>query len=222
MNGTTVTVTPVNSQGQGFDAQTYNFAPDSVPPSAPGNLTLSQPSSSQNKLSWTAATDNIGVSAYDIYRNGTYLATVGPAVTSYTDSNVTAGASYTYLVAARDLAGNTTSTSVSTSGTSDTTPPTAPSDLTATATGYTTASLSWGASTDNVGVTGYTILRNGTAVATVAGHHDLVRGHRAHPGDHLHLSGHRIGCGGQRVAAQQHGLGHHRRRIPRRPHLPAT
>jgi chitodextrinase len=169
VNGTTVTVNPINSQGQGFDTQTYNFAPDSTPPSAPGNLTLSQPSSSQNKLSWTAATDNVGVSAYDIYRNGTYLATVAPGVTSYTDSNVTTGASYTYLVASRDLAGNTTSTSVSTSGTTDTTPPTAPSGLTATATGYTTASLSWGASTDNVGVTGYTILRNGTAVATVPG-----------------------------------------------------
>jgi chitodextrinase len=169
VTGTTVTVSPINSQGQSFDTQTYNFAPDSAPPSAPGNLTLSQPSSTQNRLSWTAATDNIGVSAYDIYRNGTYLATVAPGVTSYTDSTVTGGASYTYRVAARDLAGNTTSASVSTSGTTDTTPPTAPPGLTATATGYTTASLSWGASTDNVGVTSYTIRRNGTAVATVPG-----------------------------------------------------
>ena len=169
VNGTSVTVTPVNSQGQSFDTDTYNFTPDSVPPSAPGSLTLTKTSSTKNKLSWTAATDNIGVSAYDIYRNGTYLATVGPGVTSYTDATATAGASYTYLVAARDLAGNTASTSVTTGGASDTTPPTAPPSLTATGTDFTSVSLSWGASADNVGVTGYTVLRNGTAVATLSG-----------------------------------------------------
>ena len=169
VDGTTVTVTPVNSLGQSFDTDTYNFTPDSVPPSAPGSLTLTKTSSTKNKLSWTAATDNIGVSAYDIYRNGTYLATTGPGVTSYTDSTATAGASYTYLVAARDLAGNTASTSVTTGGTSDTTPPTAPTNLKATGTGYTSVSLSWGASTDNVGVTGYTVLRNGKAIATLSG-----------------------------------------------------
>jgi chitodextrinase len=169
VNGTTVTVTPVNSLGQSFDTDTYNFAPDSIAPSAPGNLSLTKTSSTKNTLSWTAATDNIGVSAYDIYRNGTYLATVGPGVTSYTDSTVSAGASYTYQLAARDLAGNTASASVSTGGTVDTTTPGAPSNLTATATAYTNVSLSWGASTDNVGVTGYTVLRNGTAVATLPG-----------------------------------------------------
>jgi len=169
VNGSTVTVAPVNSHGQSFDNDTYNFAPDSVPPSAPGNLTLTKTSSTTNKLSWAAATDNVGVSAYDIYRSGTYLATVGPGVTSYTDSTATAGASYTYQVPARDLAGNTASASVSTGGTADTTPPTAPPNLTATATGFTSVSLSWGASTDNVGVTGYTVLRNGTAVITLPG-----------------------------------------------------
>jgi chitodextrinase len=169
VNGATVTVNPVNSQGQAFDPQTYDFDPDSTPPSAPGNLAVSQPSSTKNKLTWTAATDNIGVSAYDIYRNGSYLATVGPNVTSYTDSAAVAGTSYTYRVAARDLAGNTASASVSTGGTQDTTPPTPPTGLTAGATGYTAVSLSWQASTDNVGVASYTIMRNGKPVATVGG-----------------------------------------------------
>jgi chitodextrinase len=169
VDGSSVTVSPVNSLGQSFDTGTYNFTPDSVPPSAPGSLTVTKTSSTKNKLSWTAATDNIGVSAYDVYRNGTYLATVGPGVTSYTDATAAAGASYTYLVAARDLAGNTASTSVTTGGTSDTIPPAAPTNLTATGTDYTSVSLSWGASTDNVGVTGYTVLRNGKAVATISG-----------------------------------------------------
>jgi chitodextrinase len=165
-NGTSVTVDPVNAQGSVFDPQTYNFAPDTTPPSAPGGLTA-KTSSTKNVLAWTAATDNIGVSAYDVYRNGTYLATVAPAALTYT---ATAGTGYTYQVAARDLAGNTTRASVNVNGgSSDTSPPTAPASLTATATGATTVSLSWTASTDNVGVTGYTISRGGTAIGTVPG-----------------------------------------------------
>lgn len=168
VNGSIVTVTPTDSQGNTFDVQTYDFAPDSAPPSAPGNLTA-KVNRTKTALSWTAATDNIGVSAYDIYRNNVYLGTTAPGVTSYTDTTGVSGYSYTYRVAARDLAGNTASASVTTSGTADTTPPTAPAGLTATATGATTASLSWTAATDDVGVTGYTIVRDGTPVAVVSG-----------------------------------------------------
>ena len=110
-----MTVTPVNASGGMFDAQTYNFAPDSTPPSAPGSLKATT-SSTKNVLTWTAASDNIGVAAYDVYRNGTYLATVPPAVTSYTDKTATSGTGYTYQVAARDLAGNTTRASVNVNG----------------------------------------------------------------------------------------------------------
>ena len=169
VNGTTVTVNPTNAQGQTFDPMTYNFAADTTPPSAPGSLTA-QTSSTKNVLKWTAATDNTGVSAYDIYRDGTYLATVAPTVLTYTDSTATAGTGYTYQVAARDLAGNTTRASVNVNGGStDTIPPSAPGSLTATAAGMTSISLSWAASTDNVGVTGYTISRGGTTLATVPG-----------------------------------------------------
>jgi len=169
VNGTSVTVDPVNAQGATFDPQTYNFAADTTPPSAPGGLKATS-SSTKNVLTWTAATDNLGVSAYDVYRNGTYLATVAPSGLTYTDKTAVAGTGYTYQVAARDLAGNTARASVNVNGGStDTTPPTAPAGLTATATSPTTVSLSWSASTDNVGVTGYTISRGGTAIGTVSG-----------------------------------------------------
>jgi chitodextrinase len=168
VNGTSVTVTPTDSQGRTFDIQTYNFAADTTPPSAPGGLTA-KPGSTKNVLTWSAATDNIGVSAYDVYRNGTYLATTAPSALTYTDSTAVSGTGYTYQVAARDLAGNTTSATVLVNGgSSDTTPPSAPTALTATATGQTSVSLSWGAATGNIGVTRYTILRGGTAVGTVA------------------------------------------------------
>jgi hypothetical protein len=110
VDASTVTVTPTNAQGQAFDARAYDFGSDTTPPSAPGHLTAA-PASGQTVLTWSAATDNIGVSAYDIFRNGRYLATVGPGVTSYPDSTARPGARYTYQVDARDLAGNTASVS---------------------------------------------------------------------------------------------------------------
>jgi hypothetical protein len=116
VSGKTVTVTPTSSKGITFDPMTYNFAADTTAPSAPGSLTANQGGSGAVALTWTAATDNIGVSAYDIYRNGAYLATVGPKVTSYTDSTATFGTAYTYVVNARDLAGNTTGASAGVNG----------------------------------------------------------------------------------------------------------
>jgi chitodextrinase len=169
VNGTTVSVNPINAQGQSFDTQTYNFAPDTTPPSAPGHLALTQLTTGGDQLTWTAATDNVGVTAYDIYRDGIYLATVGPGVTTYTDGTVTTSVRNTYQVAARDQAGNITSASVTTGGKPNASPPSAPSKLAASASGYTQASLSWGASSGKFApIYGYTILRNGQAVATVA------------------------------------------------------
>ena len=165
VNGSNVTVAPTDSRGQTFDVQTYNFASDSTAPSGPGNLAMK--STKKDIFGWTAATDNVGVVGYDIYRNGIYLATVGPGVTSYTDKTGASSQKYTYEVVARDLAGNPARASVTTGGTADTIPPTAPSALTASGVGYTSASLSWGASSDKGGLVYYTVKRNGTPVANV-------------------------------------------------------
>src|ERR1019366_2118946 len=101
-----------DAQGYHFLKVTVDGTSVTVIPSAPRHLTATQPASTRTVLAWTAATDNIGVSAYDIYRNGTYLATVGPGVTSNTDATASPHAGYTYQVAARDLAGNATRATV--------------------------------------------------------------------------------------------------------------
>ena len=62
-------------------------------------------------------------------------------------------------------------------GSTDITPPTAPTGLTATGVSTTQINLSWTASTDNVGVTGYRVFRNGTQVGDALD--DDVPGHRA-------------------------------------------
>ncbi|MDQ1738693.1 MAG: chitinase, partial [Pseudonocardiales bacterium] len=169
VSGATVTVTPTNSTGASFDPVTYDFAQNSTPPAAPTNL-LATAVGTTVKLSWTASTSSDS-SAQDVYRNGQWLATVGPAAVSYIDAAPVAGASYT--LRAHDLVRNQSGDSAPAtvgSGT-DTTPPTAPGNLTATATGPTSVQLGWTASTDNVGVTGYNIYRGSasTPLASVAG-----------------------------------------------------
>src|SRR6266853_479330 len=143
---------------------------DTTPPSLPTGLTGAAAGSSGANLSWSASTDNVGVTAYILLRNGVQVAT--PATTSFTDAGLSAATTYSYPVAARDAAGNispdSTSVSVTTAIAADTTPPTTPTGLTAAVAGSTGANLSWSASTDNVGVTGYIVRRNGVQVAAPA------------------------------------------------------
>ena len=85
--------------------------PDTTPPSAPSNLTATASSSAQINLSWTASTDNVGVTGYLVERcQGTAcsnFAQVGmPSGTSFTDLALTPATSYSYRVRATDAAGN--------------------------------------------------------------------------------------------------------------------
>ncbi|GAA1715774.1 hypothetical protein GCM10009745_75240 [Kribbella yunnanensis] len=77
---------------------------DTTPPSVPGGLRSTGTTSSSVSLAWNAATDNVGVTGYVIYRNGQPVTTV--TGTSHTDSGLTASTSYSYVVRARDAAGN--------------------------------------------------------------------------------------------------------------------
>jgi len=143
---------------------------DTTPPSTPTGLTGAAVGSTGANLSWSASTDNVGVTGYIVRRNGVQVAT--PATTSFADTGLFAATTYSYAVAARDAAGNispnSTSVSVTTASVADTTAPSTPTGLTAAAAGSTGANLSWSASTDNVGVTGYIVRRNGVQVATPA------------------------------------------------------
>lgn len=77
---------------------------DIEPPTIPQNLTATAVSSSQIDLSWSASTDNVKVTGYRIYRDGTETATT--ANTSYQDTGLTPETTYTYEVSAYDAAGN--------------------------------------------------------------------------------------------------------------------
>ncbi len=82
---------------------------DTEDPTAPSNLQATAPSSSRVDLTWLAATDNVNVTGYDIYRVGATnpIGSVGGSTLSYSDLTVSGSTSYTYTVRARDAAGNT-------------------------------------------------------------------------------------------------------------------
>jgi hypothetical protein len=75
-------------------------SPDTSPPSAPTGLTAVAVSSSQINLSWSASSDNVGVVAYDVYRNGVKIGS--PSTTSFGDSGLAASTTYSYYIVARD------------------------------------------------------------------------------------------------------------------------
>jgi chitodextrinase len=96
--------------------------PDTIAPSVPTNLVATAVSASQINLSWIAATDNVGVTGYRIYRNGAQIATT--AQTSYANTGLAAATAFTYKVAAYDAAGNVSAQSAQVTATTNAQPPT--------------------------------------------------------------------------------------------------
>jgi cellulose 1,4-beta-cellobiosidase len=119
--------------------------------------------SGQPRLTWNAASDDVGVVAYDVLRNGAAVASTNAL--SFADATAHQGRTHTWAVRARDAAGNVGPASSSVRRTlPDTTPPSAPQGFTVTRSG-TRATLRWQAATDNVAVTGYWVYRGTTRVA---------------------------------------------------------
>jgi len=136
--------------------------PDKQAPTVPAGLTARVNGPNSVTLTWSAASDNVGVSQYQIYRNKVLLKSVAGNVLSYNDLSMLPATSYAYNVMACDVAGNCSNASADVQVTSaslltDAAPPSVPSGLKATALGQTSISLSWTASTDNVAVVGYNL-----------------------------------------------------------------
>jgi len=155
-----------NNSAQSTVANVTTPSGDTQAPSVPTNLAATATSATSVNLTWTASTDNVGVTGYKIYRGGTQVGT--SATTSFSNTGLTQLTTYTYTVSAYDAAGNNSAQSTSANATTwDGLPPSVPAGLTATAATPTRVNLSWSASTDNVGVTGYKIYRGGAYVTTV-------------------------------------------------------
>ena len=144
---------------------------DTQAPSTPLNLTASNTTETQTTLSWSASSDNVGVTGYNVYSSGNLLGNTPN--TSVDITSLSVGSTYSFYVTATDAAGNESgaSNTVSVTPTSgaDTQAPSTPLNLTASNTTDTETSLSWSASSDNVGVTGYNVYSGGSLLGNVTG-----------------------------------------------------
>ena len=108
---------------------TVTVSNDTSSPTVPTNLSAAAASSSQVNLSWSAATDNVGVTGYRVTRNGNMIATT--AGTTFNDTGLTPQTTYTYSVAAFDAAGNISAGSAPASATTPSGAPPPPNGLVA-------------------------------------------------------------------------------------------
>ncbi len=141
---------------------------DNEAPISPGNLS-GQPASTTVDLTWDAATDNVGVALYRIFRDGTEIGTA--TGTSFQATGLTPDQTYSFSVIAEDANGNQSTpatVSVTTlSGTGDTEAPSVPTGLTEDSATASAVAISWDTSTDTQGlVASYRIFRDSTEVGT--------------------------------------------------------
>lgn len=143
-------------------------AADTVAPTTPANLVASSVSTSGFTVTWTAATDNVGVTGYEVFLGGSSQGVV--TTTSKVFTGLSAGTTYSVTVRGRDAAGNWSAQSspVSVTTQTDFSAPTVPTNLVSSGVSATGFTVTWTASTDNVGVTGYEVFLNGVSQGTAA------------------------------------------------------
>src|SRR5581483_9922223 len=131
-------------------------------PEPPANLVVSGVTDTTVSLTWQQ-TNPSSVAHYLVYRDNAVVAQ--PTTTTFTDSGLTPGTGYTYAVAAVGTDGETSAMTnaipIHTNQTPDTQPPSVPQSVQANAPNGDQVNLRWNASTDNVAVAGYKILRDG-------------------------------------------------------------
>ena len=149
---------------------TVQNAADTQAPTAPTVLTTSAITTTSLTLSWSASTDNVGVVSYEVFNGTTSLGTT--TSTSIAITGLTCNTTYNLNVKAKDAAGNiSVASAIKTQATAacpDTQAPSAPTALKFSALNNTSFTLSWTASTDNVGVASYEIFAGTTSKGTTA------------------------------------------------------
>ena len=113
---TTYTLTASNGSGTASARATVtvNAAPppiDTQPPTAPSITSVIAKSATEVDLAWSASSDNVGVSGYQVLRNGSLIKTVSGGILSIADTTAAANTTYSYVVKGFDAAGNTSASS---------------------------------------------------------------------------------------------------------------
>lgn len=147
--------------------------PDTTAPTwdSTSKVEASKVTESSLTLNWSGASDNLGVTSYNIYKDGTLIGSVDGNATSYNVTGLNPSTEYTFKVEAVDGGNNTAAGPSTKVKTVDTTAPTWSVTNTAKTSNVTenSATVSWDKAKDNVGVTAYRIYKNDVLAATVDG-----------------------------------------------------
>lgn len=136
-------------------------ASDMEAPTAPTNARAYQTFATSCNIQWASSTDNVGVVSYEIYNGSILIGTSLHYEPYFKINGLTELTTYSFSIKAKDGAGNTSlSSNLIIITTPDGTKPTSPTNLTASDITATSVNLSWTGSTDNIGVTGYSIYNN--------------------------------------------------------------
>ncbi|SHE46076.1 Ig-like domain (group 3) [Mariniphaga anaerophila] len=154
-----------STYGEKFAETSFNILVYKKSPTVPTELS-GVPTESSIAISWTASVDYTGVAGYNVYVDGVLVNTV--TETNDLIEGLESGTEYTLEVEAFDGEGNKSERAALTVLTADHTAPSMPANLTAVPS-ETSITLSWNASTDNVGVIGYNVHVNGYLKAHVGG-----------------------------------------------------
>ena len=141
---------------RGLQSSASFATPDVHPPSAPGAPSITNVTGSSATATWTVATDNVAVTGYEWTINGgTTWTQVAASVHSVNLTGLASATTYTISVRAFDAATLRGPQASTTFSTGDEVAPTVPGTPTITGLTGTSATATWGASSDNVAVTGY-------------------------------------------------------------------
>jgi glucose/arabinose dehydrogenase len=149
-------------------AATPALAADTKPPTSPTKNHVTGVTETTISLAWNKSTDNVGVTEYDVFKQGQQVMKVNGSTLAATVTRLTPGTQYVFTIVARDGAGNSSQDSneavATTKASNDKTPPSVPGNLHSTAQTASTVTLAWNASTDNaggIGLAGYDVYQNG-------------------------------------------------------------
>jgi len=130
---------------------------DTEAPSVPSGLTVTNTTTYSIDLSWTASTDNIGVSSYDVYVDGNLEASTSNV--NYTITGLSSNITYDLTVSARDIADNVSpqSAPLTVVTQEDTEAPSVPMNIVISDETDVSFKITWDPSTDNTEVIHYNI-----------------------------------------------------------------
>ena len=169
LGGAMTAAPPVAAKGFArYSPDGYVPPPDTETPTPPTGLRVPQVTTTGATLAWDPSRDDVGVSHYAVFANGTQVGATEH--TGFTVTGLQPETEYSFRVRAVDYWGNRSATSGKRTRITapDTESPTRPTNLKVLARSGKSMRLGWNAASDNVGVVEYHVYRNGSLIATTA------------------------------------------------------